>query len=244
MIDIAMDGPMIDGTWYNTQTGDHFTVRDSFFQDGQLIIQATDGRMFDYNTIQNYVRSNAPLQRSQPTQQPETPVPTEVQDLIEDDSYLLEEDKNLVTTPQRPQTTAPISQPTLSEDEIIINRILSRVEKPTVAYNTAWTKFPHKQLEMLIDMMGVEVSEIAKYFTNKIDLEKIRESLQSQIERDIKNKLSTMNLEPLTEIPVDEDVNLVKEDLTEFPEDYNQSKDKTTTSKRTKKANKSNTKKK
>lgn len=243
MIDIAMDGPMIDGTWYNTQTGDHFTVRDSFFQDGQLIIQATDGRMFDYNTIQNYVRSNTPIQRNQPTQQPETPIPNEVQDLIEDDSYLLEEDKNLVTTPQKLQTTTPTPQPTLSEDEIIINRILSRVEKPVVIYNTTWKKFPNKQLEMLIDMMGVEISEIAKYFTNKIDLEEIRESLQSQIERDIKNKFSTMNLEPQTEI-VDEDVNLDKKDLTEFPEGYNQFKDKTTTSKKTKKANKSNTKKK
>ena len=233
MIDIAMDGPMIDGTWYNTQTGDHFTVRDSFFQDGQLIIQATDGRMFDYNTIQNYVRSNAPLQRSQPTQQPETPVPTEVQDLIEDDSYLLEEDKNLVTTPQRPQTTAPISQPTLSEDEIIINRILSRVEKPIVAYNTVWKRFPNKQLEMLIDMMGVEISEIAKYFTNKISLEEIRKTLQSQIERDIKNTLSMTSLEPPTKISVEAPVEVIS-----------QFEDKTTTSKKTKKVNRSNTKKK
>lgn len=233
MIDIAMDGPMIDGTWYNAQTGDHFTVRDSFFQDGQLIIQATDGRMFDYNTIQNYVRSNTPIQPNQPTQQPKTPVSTEVQNLLEDDSYLLEEDKSLITVPQKPQTTTPTSQPTLNEDEIIINRILSRVEKPIVIYNIAWTKFPHKQLEMLIDMMGVEVSEIAKYFTNKIDLEEIRESLQSQIERDIKNTLSITNLEPPTKIPVEAPVEVIS-----------QFEDKTITPKKTKKVNKSNTKKK
>ena len=232
MVDIAMDGPMIDGTWYNTQTGDHFTVRDSFFQDGQLMIQATDGRMFDYNTIQNYVKSNTPLQPNQPTQQPKTPVPTEVQNLLEDDSYLLEEDKSLITIPQRPQTTTPTPQSTLSEDEIIINRILSRVEKPTVVYNTTWTKFPHKQLEMLIDMMGVEVSEIAKYFTNKISLEEIRESLQSQIARDIKNALSMTSLEPPTKIPVEVPIEVIS-----------QFEDKTTP-KKTKKVNKSNTKKK
>ena len=239
MVDIAMDGPMIDGTWYNTQTGDHFTVRDSFFQDGQLIIQATDGRMFDYNTIQNYVKSNTPLQRNQSTQQPETPIPNEVQDLLEDDSYLLEEDKSLITAPQKPQTlawspqtTTPTPQPTLSEDEIIINRILSRVEKPIVAYNTVWKKFPHKQLEMLIDMMGVEISEIAKYFTNKISLEEIRESLQSQIERDIKNALSMTSLEPPTKIPVEVPIEVIS-----------QFEDKTTP-KKTKKVNKSNTKKK
>lgn len=239
MVDIAMDGPMIDGTWYNTQTGDHFTVRDSFFQDGQLIIQATDGRMFDYNTIQNYVKSNTPLQHNQPTQQPETPIPNEVQDLLEDDSYLLEEDKSLITAPQKPQTlawkpqtTTPTSQPTLSEDEIIINRILSRVEKPMIIYNTAWKKFPHKQLEMLIDMMGVEISEIAKYFTNKISLEEIRKTLQSQIERDIKNTLSMTSLEPPTKIPVEVPIEVIS-----------QFEDKTTP-KKTKKVNKSNTKKK
>lgn len=239
MVDIAMDGPMIDGTWYNTQTGDHFTVRDSFFQDGQLMIQATDGRMFDYNTIQNYVRSNNPIPHNQPTQQPKTPIPNEVQDLLEDDSYLLEEDKSLITAPQKPQTlawkpqtTTPTSQPTLSEDEIIINRILSRVEKPTVAYNTTWLKFPHKQLEMLIDMMGVEVSEIAKYFTNKISLEEIRKTLQSQIERDIKNALSMTSLEPPTKIPVEAPIEVISQ----FEDE--------TTSKKTKKANKSNTKKK
>ena len=239
MIDIAMDGPMIDGTWYNTQTGDHFTVRDSFFQDGQLIIQATDGRMFDYNTIQNYVRSNTPLQRSQPTQQPETPIPNEVQNLLEDDSYLLEEDKSLITAPQKPQTlawkpqtTTPTPQSTLSEDEIIINRILSRVEKPMIIYNTAWKKFPNKQLEMLIDMMGAEISEIAKYFTNKISIEEIRKTLQSQIERDIKNALSMTSLEPPTKIPVEVPVEVIS-----------QFEDKTTP-KKTKKVNKSNTKKK
>ena len=239
MIDIAMDGPMIDGTWYNTQTGDHFTVRDSFFQDGQLIIQATDGRMFDYNTIQNYVKSNTPLQRNQPTQQPETPIPNEVQDLLEDDSYLLEEDKSLITTPQKPQTTTPTSQPTLNEDEIIINRILSRVEKPIITYNIEWTKFPHKQLEMLMDMMGVEVSEIAKYFTNKLSLEMIRESLQSQIEQNIKSKCSIEELKPQIEI-VHKDVDL--KDLTKFP-GHIQFEDETTP-KKTKKVNKSNTKKK
>ena len=239
MVDIAMDGPMIDGTWYNTQTGDHFTVRDSFFQDGQLIIQATDGRMFDYNTIQNYVRSNNPIPHNQPTQQPETPIPNEVQDLLEDDSYLLEEDKSLITAPQKPQTlawspqtTTSISQSTLSEDEIIINRILSRVEKPIVAYNTVWKKFPNKQLEMLIDMMGVEISEIAKYFTNKISLEEIRKTLQSQIERDIKNALSMTSLEPPTKIPVEAPIEVISQ----FEDE--------TTPKKTKKTNKSNTKKK
>ena len=37
------EGPMMEGTWYNTRTGDSFTVRDSFFEDNQFVITTTDG---------------------------------------------------------------------------------------------------------------------------------------------------------------------------------------------------------
>ena len=53
-INFSMDGPIMDGTWYNTTTGDSFTVRDTFFQDNQLMVATTDGRLMDYNMIQNY----------------------------------------------------------------------------------------------------------------------------------------------------------------------------------------------
>ena len=49
---MSADGaPMMSGTWVNPQTGHEFTVRDCFFQDGNFMVQTTDGRMLDYNTI-------------------------------------------------------------------------------------------------------------------------------------------------------------------------------------------------
>lgn len=205
MVDIAMDGPVIEGTWYNAQTGDSFTVRDSFFQDSQLIIQATDGRMFDYNTIQNYVKSSSPIPKQPSKSQAQRSIPKEVSGIIEPD--ILDDDLALINGAATNVPTTPTPQPSLSEDEIIINRILSRVQEPTTTHNIDWIKFPHKQLEMLIDMMGVEVSDVAKYFVNKIDLEAIKETLQKQIESDI---IKHLNLSISTSIATTEEESSTK----------------------------------
>ena len=60
-ITFGSDGPMMDGTWYNPKTGDSFTVRNTFFEDNQFIIQTTDGRVLNYEQIQNYVKSDKPM---------------------------------------------------------------------------------------------------------------------------------------------------------------------------------------
>ena len=53
-----IEGPMMQGTWINPMNGDTFTVKDSFFQDNQYVVQTTDGRMIGYNQLQNYVQSD------------------------------------------------------------------------------------------------------------------------------------------------------------------------------------------
>ena len=54
-----IEGPMMQGTWVNPTTGDTFTVKDSFFQDNQYVVQTTDGRMIGYDRLQNYVQSDS-----------------------------------------------------------------------------------------------------------------------------------------------------------------------------------------
>ena len=40
------EGPVMQGTWYNPNTGDAFTVRDSFFEDNQYVVTTTDDAYF------------------------------------------------------------------------------------------------------------------------------------------------------------------------------------------------------
>lgn len=197
-INFSMDGPIMDGTWYNTTTGDSFTVRDTFFQDNQLMVSTTDGRLMDYNMIQNYIKSDKPI--NIPKQQKNNDIPIEVIELLESptpqDPYMLEEDMALIsnnhnTTPPvatsnnctTPKLYTDIVASTVkTEDQRLVERVLSRQQQPSISCNINWTKFPQKQMDVLMDMMGVDLEDVCDFYISKIDLNDIRES----IKRDIK----------------------------------------------------------
>jgi hypothetical protein len=201
-INFSMDGPIMDGTWYNTTTGDSFTVRDTFFQDNQLMVQTTDGRMLDYNTIQNYVQCDSKDIPTNNVQKTNNDIPVEVAELLESptpqDPYMLDEDMALisgdivnrnpiptVTTSNNcivPNHTGNVGSTVKTEDQRLVERVLSRQQQPSISCNINWTKFPQKQMDVLMDMMGVELEDVCDFYISKIDLNDIRES----IKRDIK----------------------------------------------------------
>ena len=119
----GMEGPMMEGTWYNTNTGDSFTVRNSFFEDNQFIIQTTDGRVLGYNQIQDYIKSDKPINVSKPSQQATT-LPQEVAGLLENESEfsnygILEDDMAMISG-----SSTPPSLGNLSSNNNLINLLL------------------------------------------------------------------------------------------------------------------------
>ena len=56
------EGPVMQGTWYNPNNGDAFTVRDSFFEDNQYVVTTTDGRYLNYNQLQSYIQTDMKLE--------------------------------------------------------------------------------------------------------------------------------------------------------------------------------------
>ena len=56
------EGPIMQGTWYDPNTGDAFTVRDSFFEDNQYVVTTTDGRYLNYNQLQSYIQTDMKLE--------------------------------------------------------------------------------------------------------------------------------------------------------------------------------------
>ena len=199
MMDNSMGGPLMMGTWYNPKTGDSFTVRDTFFEDNNLIVMTTDGRRMDYNMISQYVKSDKPIPkqvqevRTNRTQQ----IPPEVQNEIEipdDLKSIMEEDKVLMAspntfglqyTPTYSTNTTPVqnvqTQP-IDEDELLINRMLKKVSKPAIKCTIDWQCFPSRQLEML-EMMAVEPEKIANFFAQSINLEALRKTVVEQIKQ-------------------------------------------------------------
>jgi hypothetical protein len=57
------DAPTMDGHWYNPGSEDNFTVKDTFFEDGQYKVLTTDGRLLGYDQIQYYVKVDKPISK-------------------------------------------------------------------------------------------------------------------------------------------------------------------------------------
>lgn len=200
------EGPILNGHWYNPSTGDSFTVRDTYFEDNNLFVITTDGRRLNYDIISKYVQSDKPLPKqpsiTQNTQQSNIPndilseiVPTQ----NNDDNLLLAEDLALINNQQpaqpknlgnihQQQTFAP-QQPVISEDEMLINRILKRTKGPQVEFTISWSCFPEKQIEML-DMMAIEPEDIAEYYIKELSTESIVESIKQLVRKVIMAKLA------------------------------------------------------
>ena len=197
----GMEGPNMEGTWYNPQTGDSFTVRNSFFQDNQYIVQTTDGRIIEYNQLQHYVQSDRPIEMPKPQPKKEE-LPAEVANLLADDSadtdYLLPEDAALLQgTPKtlgslndtmvQTTTTAPVMTTGYSQvvgpmielnDFTIIEKALGKKQLPDIQVGIDWKNFPEKEINMLIDVMEIPAENIVKWYANQIDVDYVAECLR------------------------------------------------------------------
>lgn len=126
------EGPVMNGTWYNPNTGDAFTVRDSFFEDNQYVITTTDGRYLRYDQIQNYVQSDMKLEDLKQIKNSRENVPLKEQ-LPPEVSNLIDMDDSVVKTED-----SYYNDLLLPEDEIYVNNTMNKttsfgnINKPTV----------------------------------------------------------------------------------------------------------------
>ena len=226
---IMMDGPTIEGVWQNPKTGDFFTVRDSYMEDDDFIIIATDGRRFNYKMLNDYSQTNQkieelkhsrdmirrkmeqdednevlkligsdeediltkPLKRNT---QPTTQTPSGGVEMDDEINSLMGNYANPVKRPAgvRMPIDAPdydrsvaYKQPAL-KDADIIGRALKRVKAPEIKLDLIFEKYPEKQLDMLVNLMGCEYEDIAnwmyeEYFSmdlKSIIIDKIKEMLE------------------------------------------------------------------
>lgn len=192
------EGPVMVGTWYNPNTGDAFTVRDSFFEDNQYVVTTTDGRYLKYNQIQNYVQTDMKLEdlkrRKVDNQRKEDVLPAEVASILEGEvvdpyaEYLLPDEDiltrglgnladNKVETRQR--TVQQPLQGTMNE--AIIEKALKNAPKPEIKVDVNWDVYPEKQIEMLKDVMEISEDEIISWYLDNIDMMELVDALKSAI---------------------------------------------------------------
>lgn len=204
----GMEGPNMEGTWYNPQTGDSFTVRNSFFQDNQYIVQTTDGRIIEYNQLQHYVQSDKPIEIQKPKNNQEA-LPAEVADLISEsiDDYILPEDAALINGSPRPlgnlgantqASTVEISTgysqvtgPSIElNDFTIIDKALNKKQLPDIQVGIDWNNFPAREIDMLMDVMDIPLDNIVKWYVNQIDTTYVVECLKAAIKDFVYSKVT------------------------------------------------------
>lgn len=229
----GMEGPNMEGTWYNPKTGDSFTVRNSFFQDNQYIVQTTDGRILDYNTLQSYIQSDRPIEMPTKT---EDNLPAEVADLVDSNDFsynILPEDLNMIngskslgnlsitnnTTPGDPIISIPYTQ--VDQNFAMIEKALAKKSMPDIQVSIDWKNFPQREMDMLIDIMDVNENEIIDWYVRQIDTNYLAECLKEVIKDHIHKQLSPEAITP--KIPI---VETTKEEKKETKRTQSKSKSK------------------
>lgn len=187
-IAFGAEGPMMTGTWVNPKTGHKFTVRDCFFQDNQFMVQTTDGQLLDYNTIQHYVQSvNKPGESISTPKTTASDIPAEVSALLAEPTSSIPTDvlpdemtliKGLGNINDRtPSQPAPSPE---SADQIMIERVLRKFPKPQIEASILW-ETPERQIDTLVNVLGIESSDIADYYINTLNATAIMEVVRAQL---------------------------------------------------------------
>ena len=187
-IAFGAEGPMMTGTWVNPKTGHKFTVRDCFFQDNQFMVQTTDGQLLDYNTIQHYVQSvNKPGESISTPKTTASDIPAEVSALLAEPTSsiptdVLPDEMTLIKGLGNINDRTP-SQPTPSPestDQIMIERVLRKFPKPQIEASILW-ETPERQIDTLVNVLGIESSDIADYYINTLNATAIMEVVRAQL---------------------------------------------------------------
>ena len=188
------DAALMTGDWVNPHTGHKFTVRDCIFENGELVVITTAGQRLNYNMVSEYIQDNGEQNASQSTHiTTPPPVPQPVPAPLLDE--LLEEDRELIqhrglTTHDFQATPAPAP---VIEDFALIERLLKKTSLPKLT-QFEW-EVPEKQIDILVDMFGVEPEDILEYYKSRITPEVIIETMVEAIREAILPKPVTDNVE-------------------------------------------------
>jgi hypothetical protein len=203
------EGPIMQGTWYDPNTGDAFTVRDSFFEDNQYVVTTTDGRYLNYNQLQSYIQTDMKLEdikrmKAENQNTVKEQLPAEVANLIEGSNnpysgMMTPEDMMIGNTTVNLgnlyRDDLPVQHTSVGDvyvdpysagkgqsmNEAIIEKALKNAEKPEFNVDVIWDNFPLKQIEMLKDIMEIPEDEIIDWYLDNIEMAEVVDALKTAI---------------------------------------------------------------
>ena len=199
------EGPVMQGTWYNPNTGDVFTVRDSFFEDNNYVVTTTDGRYLNFNQLQHYIQSDTPAAElkamlAKNKKDVKEEIPEEIKGILASndddtyDSYMIPEDDIYTNTLNKPlgkslgNINTPVKTPNITPvnvNKTIIEKALKNTTGPKLTIIADWNEYPAKEISMLIDIMDIPAEEIVEWYCDNLDTTWILDDIKTSI----KNKI-------------------------------------------------------
>ena len=198
----GMDGPMVTGWWVNPKTGDKFNAIDTFFEDNHLLIKTADGRILNYNQIQNYIQTDKPddIVKQAKSSQTKTVVheaiPANILSELEqpgeegEEGLLIPGDDIYGLSNQVPKPTPGKRSPAVLKDYDIINRALEDKAQPKIEGTVSWKGYPETEIKMLCDMMKVQPESVVDYYINQISIDDIASTIKESLREFIIGKLT------------------------------------------------------
>lgn len=230
---IYFDGsaPMVNGFWYNPNTGDSFGVVDSYFEDNQYIVKTDDGRFIRYEQFMDYVQTETKMPKGKPeAHKTQNELPSEITNLIEnpgtssnpanDNLYgMLDDEMDLIyqskplgnlNNVQSTGFSQVVNETSMASNVTIINKALSKREMPEMQVSIDWKDFPKQEIKMLMDLMDVTLDEIIDWYIQSIDVNHYMNCLRDIIRMHINNQFDVPKpieepvlLEVEPEIPIE-----------------------------------------
>ena len=170
----------ITGTWINRMTGDKITVRNTFIDGDNMIIQSSDGRQISMAEFQNYIQmednneydeqghvvgkssnNDMGLNIGNIEKERRVVVGSNFERKVVDNSF--EDPFENKKKPKKPETKKE------SESDILLRKLFEKVNLDVdVKVDLDCTNFPSKELNMLQMIYDVTLDEISDYIIKHV----------------------------------------------------------------------------
>ena len=183
-----MEGPSIEGKWYNKRTGRTITVKDMMMSDEGMQIFTTDNQLIDGDEFsRDYIQCDDTVYDTNGNA-------TGVAEPIDYESMFagIGTEPSIVdnTSIYNDTRTTVVEPPVVNKKFDTLDSLFSKLEKlPDVNCSISWKKIPKSELKMLKTYFDITDEDIAEYvYTKYCTPETIKTSIKDAITKLVADK--------------------------------------------------------
>ena len=179
-----MEGPSIEGKWYNKRTGKTVTVKDMMMSDEGMQIFTTDNQLIDGDEFsRDYIQCDDTVYDTNGNS-------TGTTEPIDYESMFAEAVPQTLDTSVYNKTTNVEIPPVVNKKFDTLDSLFSKLDKlPDVNCSISWKKIPKSELKMLKTYFDITDEDIAEYvYTKYCTPETIKTSIKDAITKLIAEK--------------------------------------------------------